>query len=243
MDPRLAVIDRRLEDIARIIAVSGGKGGVGKSVTASVMALLLSKLGYRTGLLDLDFCGPSVHTILGAKPTLPEEDRGVVPPEVHGIRFMSIVHYAGENPSPIRGVDISNATIELLAITRWGSLDFLVVDMPPGIGDATLDAVRLMKKAEFLLVTTGSKVSLAVVRRLLSMLVELKVRIIGTLENMRTKDLPSAREEMEALGVPFLGEIEFDRGLEGSIGDVEKLLRTRFAEGLEKVLGKVLSSA
>jgi len=163
MDPRLTIIERRLKDIKRIIAVSGGKGGVGKSLTASVMALIFSRLGYKTGLLDLDFGGPSIHTVLGLKGALPREEKGIIPPDAHGIKFMSIIHYAGDNPSPIRGIDISNAMIELLAITRWGRLDFLIIDMPPGIGDSTLDVIRLLKRAEFLIITTESRVTLDVV--------------------------------------------------------------------------------
>ncbi|RLF93197.1 ATP-binding protein, partial [Thermococci archaeon] len=150
MDPRLNIIDERLKNIKKVIAVSGGKGGIGKSSVASVLSLNLSKMGYRVGLLDMDFCGPSTHIILGIKDIYPEEDKGVIPPQSHGIKFMSIIYYAGDNPSPLRGVDISNALIELLAVTLWGELDFLIIDMPPGIGDAILDVIRLIKKIEFL---------------------------------------------------------------------------------------------
>lgn len=236
MDPRLAIIERRLEDVKRIIAVSGGKGGVGKSLTASTMALIFSQQGYKTGLLDLDFCGPSTHTILGAKGVLPREEKGVIPPEIDGLEFMSIVHYAGDNPSPIRGIDISNVLIELLAITRWGELDFLVVDMPPGIGDTTLDAIRLLKRAEFLLITTQSKVSLEVVRKLLRMLKELRVPLLGVIANMKFSGSSPVAEEMKILDIPLLGEIRFDPHLEDSIGKADRLLNTQFAEELRRVL-------
>jgi ATP-binding protein involved in chromosome partitioning len=158
LDPRLEVIDKRLENVKTLVPVSGVKGGIGKSLVASTLALTLSEMGYRVGLMDLDFSGPSTHIILGISGVYPEEERGIVPPDVHGIKFLSIIYYAGDNPSPLRGVDISNAMIELLAITQWGSLDFLIVDMPPGIGDIILDTIRLMKRAEFLIVTTPSKV-------------------------------------------------------------------------------------
>ena len=112
MDPRLAIIDGRFKDIKRLIAIAGGKGGIGKSTIASALALTLSEIGCRVGLLDLDFCGPSTHTILGIDGVYPEEDKGIIPPQVHNIKFLSIVHYAGDSPSPLRGIDISNAKEE-----------------------------------------------------------------------------------------------------------------------------------
>ncbi|RLI61172.1 MAG: ATP-binding protein, partial [Candidatus Asgardarchaeum californiense] len=119
MDPRVAIIEHRLNGIKRIIAVASGKGGVGKSVTASLLALILAKRGYHVGLLDLDLYGPSSHIILGIDvDEYPSEDKGIIPPERHGIRFMSIVYYSKEHPTPLRGEDVTNAIIEVLAITR-----------------------------------------------------------------------------------------------------------------------------
>ncbi len=142
MDPRLNIIDKRLDGIKKLIAVSGGKGGIGKSLTASVLALTLSRLGYEVGLLDLDLSAPSTHVILGIEGLYPEEEKGIVPSEVHHVKFMSIVYFTGDNPAPLRGIDISNAMLELLVVTRWGALDFLIVDMPPGVGDAMMDVIR-----------------------------------------------------------------------------------------------------
>jgi len=190
MDPRLEIIGKRLKNIKRLIAISGGKGGIGKSLIASTLALILSKLGYKVGLLDLDFCGPSTHIVLGTRGIYPKEEKGIIPPEIYGIKFMSIIYYASDNPLPLRGIDVSNAIIELLAVTRWGRLDFLLVDMPPGIGDATLDTIRLMKRAEFLIVTTQSKVTLETVKKVLKILKELRVPIIGIIENMRITKSP-----------------------------------------------------
>lgn len=178
--------------------------------------------------------------VLGIERSLPREEKGIIPPEVHGLKFMSIIHYTGDSPSPIRGVDVSNAMIELLAITRWGPLDFLVVDMPPGIGDVTLDTIRLLRRAEFLLITTESKVALDVVRKLLRMLKELKVPLIGVIENMKMTGSSFVMEEIEALGVPFLGEIAFDSELEDSIGNPDKLLKTSFAKRLGEIISRKL---
>lgn len=236
MDPRLEIIDKRLENIKTLIPVSGGKGGIGKSLIASTLALTLSELGYRVGLLDLDFSGPSTHIILGIGGVYPKEEKGIIPPEIYGIKFLSIIYYAGENPSPLRGIDISNAMIELLAITQWGSLDFLIIDMPPGIGDTTLDTIRLMKRAGFLIVTTQSKVVLGTVKKALAILKELVVPVIGVVENMKTTTSLLVKEEIKPFNVPFLGEISFDKHLEDSLGDVSKLLKTDFAQDVKKIV-------
>lgn len=236
MDPRLSIITHRLENIERLIAVSGGKGGIGKSSIASVLALCLSKMNYRVGLLDLDFYGPSCHLILGIKGVYPEEEKGVVPPEVNGIRFMSIVYYAEDNPLMARGIDISNSIIELLAITRWGELDFLIIDMPPGIGDTTLDVIRLLMRIEFLVVTTSSKLALETVKKTLEMLKEAEVPILGVIENMKLKHSSWVKEEIEKFNVRFLGEIDYDKAFEDCIENRERLLTSSFAEGINKII-------
>jgi len=236
MDPRLNIIEERLKGIKRLIAISGGKGGIGKSSISSTLALILSKSGYKVGLLDLDFWGPSTHVILGIDNIFPKEEKGIVPPKIYDIKFMSIIYYVGDEPSPLRGVDISNAMIELLAVTQWGSLDFLVVDMPPGIGDTTLDIIRLMKRIEFLIVTTQSKVALETVKKILRMLKELGISILGIIENMKTTNLSSVKDQLKMFGVPFLGKINFDKEFESSIGNTNKLLKTRFAQDLRETI-------
>lgn len=239
MDPRLNIIEERLKGIKRLIAISGSKGGIGKSSIASALALILSKSGCKVGLLDLDFWGPSVHIILGIKGIFPKEEKGIVPPEIYGIKFMSIIYYVGDEPSPLRGVDISNVILELLAITQWGSLDFLIIDMPPGIGDATLDIIRLMKRVEFLIVTTQSKVVLETVKKILRMLKELKISILGIIENMKITDSSAVEDQLKIFGVPSLGEIDFDKSLENSIGNVGELLKTDFIQDLRKIVLKI----
>jgi ATP-binding protein involved in chromosome partitioning len=234
MDPRSNIIDKRLAGIKRVIAVSGGKGGIGKSLTASILALTLSRLGFRVGLLDLDLSAPSTHVILGIEGLYPKEEKGIVPPEICGIEFMSIVYFTGDNPSPLRGIDISNAMLELLAVTRWGSLDFLIVDTPPGIGDATMDVIRWMKRAEFLVMTTSSKVALETVKKVIKMLTELNVPIIGIIENMKMEESRLVKEALK--DVPILGEVGFDEKIEDSIGDVNKLLESDFAVKMKEIV-------
>ena len=130
IDPRLEGVRNRLNEIRRIIVVLSGKGGVGKSLIASSLALILSS-EWRVGLLDLDFEAPSDHVILGiGEDVFPKEDKGIIPPEIHGIKFMSMFFFTGRSAAAFRGIALRNAMIELLAITKWGSLDFLVVDLP-----------------------------------------------------------------------------------------------------------------
>ena len=234
-DPRLAVIEKRLRGVRRVIAVSSGKGGVGKSMIATGLALSLKDKGHTVGLLDLDFTSPATHVILGVEGLYPEEEYGIVPPTAHGLSYMSITYYSVDEPTPLRGEDVSNAIIELLAITRWGELDYLIVDMPPGIGDATLDTLRLVPRLEFLVATTPSKVAFQSVRRLLVLLKDLGVPIIGVVENMVMKPNAYIKEEVSKLGLKYLGSFEYDEGVEEAIGDPKALQRTRFYEELETV--------
>jgi ATP-binding protein involved in chromosome partitioning len=238
VDPRISAIHERLKDVRNVIAVSSGKGGVGKSLVASTLALILAKRGYKVGLFDLDFTSPSTHIILGAEGLRPKEERGIVPPEFHGLKYMSIVYYSGERASPLRGVDVSNALIELLSITKWGAMDFLVIDMPPGIGDATLDLIRLIKNIKFLIVTTPSQLAFETVRKLMHLLKESKIPVIGVVENMKMNQSSFVRQQVEMASTAFLGEIPFDPRIEEAMGNVNKLLETTFAKKVEEIASK-----
>jgi len=239
VDPRTSIISVRLGNVGRIIAVSSGKGGVGKSLVASTLALALTKQGYEVGLFDLDFTSPSTHVILGIKGVRPKEDKGIVPPVVNGLRYMSIVYYSGDYASPLRGADVSNALIELLSITRWGKLDFLVIDMPPGIGDATLDLIRLIKNVEFLVVTTSSQLAFETVRKLVKLLKELRAPIAGVVENMKMGDSKNIQQQTRKLGLSFLGEIPYDTQVEEAIGNKNRLASTVFAKKVEEIASKI----
>ena len=238
-DPRLEVISRRLVHVKRVVAVSSGKGGVGKSVTATTLALILAQRGFQVGLLDLDFTSPSTHLILGVGNLVPKEEKGVIPPLTHGLRYMSIIYYSTDEPAPLRGIDISNAIIELFAITQWGDLDYLVVDMPPAISDTTLDIIRLVRDVKFILVTTPSIVAFETARKLVTLLRGLQVTILGIVENMIVNPSSTTREKIEQLGTQYIGAVNYDSKLEESLGDVKKLLNTRFAEAIELAASNV----
>jgi len=234
-DPRIGIIEERLKGVNRIVAVSSGKGGVGKSLIASTLALTLAGRDYKVGLFDLDFTSPSTHVILGVEGLQPREEKGIIPPQVYGLKYMSIVYYSGEYASPLRGVDVSNALIELLAITRWDELDFLIVDMPPGISDATLDVIRLVKRIGFVVITTPSRLAFETVRKLIDLLSELGIPIMGVIENMKMKESRFIQQQIEGRGIMFWGEIPFDPELEEAIGDVNKLLATEFGKRLGEI--------
>ena len=240
MDVRLSVIDKRLSKIKRIIAVASGKGGVGKSLVASTLALNLSKKGFKVGLLDLDLYGPSSHVILGVTDySFPKEEKGILPHKIDDINFMSIVYFTEDKPAPLRGMDITNIIIELLSITQWGELDFLIIDMPPGIGDETLDVIKLVKKSEFLVVTTPSKVAIAAVSKLLKILKELKLPVIGIVENMKMKQSDFIKGNVSKMGISYLNSIQFDENLEDSIGKPNLLVKTDFMNDFDKIIQKM----
>jgi len=240
MEVRTSVIERRLKDINRIIAVASGKGGVGKSLVASSLALNLAKKGHKVGLLDLDLYGPSSHIILGITDLhFPEEEKGIIPPIINGIHFMSIVYFTEDKPAAFRGVDITNIIIELLAITQWKELDYLIIDMPPGIGDEVLDVIKYVKKSEFLVVTTPSKVSMGAVGKLLKILKELEIPIIGVLENMQMTESSFIKDTISEMNMLYIGSISFDHDLEEAIGDSNLLLKTKFMKELNSNLKSI----
>jgi ATP-binding protein involved in chromosome partitioning len=205
-------------------------------MVATTLALTLARNGCKVGLFDLDFTGPSTHIILGAQKVQLKEEKGIIPPIVHGLEYMSLVYFVGDNPVPIRGADVSNALIELLSVTQWGTLDFLVIDMPPGIGDAVLDLVRLIKRIEFLIVTTPSLLAFETVKKQVELLCELKMPIIGLVENMKMDKANCVRVETEKLGLRYLGSIPFDPQVEDSIGRETKLLSTAIGKTLREIV-------
>jgi ATP-binding protein involved in chromosome partitioning len=232
-------MNERMKGIRKIIAVSSGKGGVGKSLIASTLALILASKGHKVGLFDIDFTSPSTHTILGIRGIRPKEEEGIIPPEVHGLKYMSITYYSGDHASPLRGQDVSNALIELLAITKWGNLDYLILDMPPGIGDATLDLIRLIEHTKFLIVTTPSQLAFETVKKLASLLKELKIPIVGIIENMMMDNSRTIQQQARKIGLNYLAEIPYDPKVEEAIGNTDKLLKTAIARKIEEIVSKI----
>ena len=238
IDPRAFVIGDRLAGVSRVIGVAGSKGGVGRSVIASTLALALADQGKRVGLFDLDFTSPSDHVVLGVERGFPEEEFGIDPHLAHGIHMVSVAFFTGDAAVPLRGDAATSALLELLAITRWGDLDILVLDMPPGLGDTNLDVIQLLPRLEFLLVGNGSRVVIDSVRRALQLFTELDVPMIGLLENMRRGNEQAVESLADTAGVPFLGSVPYDQDLEDALGHVD-LLR---ASAVYSVVRDVLSA-
>jgi ATP-binding protein involved in chromosome partitioning len=243
IDPRLDVIGRRLQKVKRIIAVSSAKGGVGKSVCAALIALAFGRDGRRAGLLDLDFQGASAHLLLDVRLDFPEEQSGIKPLRAaNAVDFMSFAAFSREHAVPLRGAEVSQAMLELLAVTVWNPLDYLLIDMPPGIGDEILDVLRYLRRPEFLVVTTPSPLVGRVVERLLSMLKELKVPVIGVIENMTRPGAASRSQKLaQRYGTSLLGSIAFeekiDRIVAGAAGGAD--LPDGLAGSVRTITGRI----
>ena len=207
--------------VAAVIAVASGKGGVGKSTTALNLALGLRDLGLRVGLLDADIYGPSVPRLTGIheKPKL-NDDRKMIPIPRFGLSIMSIGFLVEEDTAMIwRGPMVMSAITQMLRDVAWGTLDILVVDMPPGTGDAQLTLAQNVPLKGAVIISTPQDLSLIDARRGLAMFKKVNVPVLGIVENMSYFQCPhcgtrsdifghgGARHEAERLGVPFLGEI------------------------------------
>ena len=207
--------------IAAVIAVASGKGGVGKSTTAINLALALRDLGLRTGLLDADIYGPSIPRLTGIreKPVL-NDDKKMIPLARFGLAIMSIGFLVEEDTAMIwRGPMVMSAITQMLRDVAWGTLDVLVVDMPPGTGDAQLTLAQNVPLKGAVIVSTPQDLSLIDARRGLAMFKKVNVPVLGIVENMSYFQCPhcgtrsdifghgGARHEAERLGVPFLGEV------------------------------------
>ncbi len=209
---------RKADRIGRVVLVGSGKGGVGKSLVACGLALELSKIGFATGILDVDLHGASVPAYLGVGPPLSSTQAGLSPKKVGGLEVMSTSLLTGDETVPLRGRVKHDTIAELFALTAWGDLDFLVVDLPPSTGDEVLSAFEIFRgRAELILVTTPSKVSLGVVGRLGKLASSEGVPVLGVVVNMayeRTagsrRAYPfgraSAAEVSSALGARVLAE-------------------------------------
>ena len=201
-----------LSDVKNVIAVGSGKGGVGKSTVAVNVALALSHDGAKVGLLDADIYGPSIPIMLGLtgqKPKFSESGK-VIPLEAHGIKTMSIGFIADESQAVIwRGPMIHKILDEFLSRVEWGALDYLIVDLPPGTGDAQLSLSQLIPLTGAVVVTTPQEVALADVKRAVQMFKKVQIPLLGVIENMRSEIFGSGGGEKAALQweVPFLGGI------------------------------------
>jgi len=225
-DARLATQRRRDENLARIgrvIVVMSGKGGVGKSTVATGLAVALARLGRRTGLLDIDFHGPSVPVLLGLAGGLPAFDGEALRPlePAPNLRVMSLgLLLSGADDAVIwRGPMKIGVINQLLGDVAWGDLDFLVLDCPPGTGDEPLSVAQAVPTAEVVLVATPQEVAMADVRKAATFCRTLRLHVLGLVETMAALVCPGCGKTVALFrraagaapeGVPLLGEIPFD---------------------------------
>jgi len=186
--PQAAPAPSNLDGIKNIIAVASGKGGVGKSTTAVNLAVALRQLGLKVGLLDADIYGPSVPRMMGLsgrKPEVNVEDKQFYPLQNMDIKLMSIGFLVGENDAMIwRGPMVAGALSQLLTDVKWGELDYLIVDMPPGTGDAQLTLSQKVKLTGSVMVTTPQDIALLDCRKGIQMFQKVHVPTLGIVENM-----------------------------------------------------------
>jgi len=174
-----------IPEVKHTLAVSSGKGGVGKSTVAVNLALALKQRGHQVGLVDVDIYGPDVPLMMGAKGRPGMFDNKIIPVEAHGIKIMSIGLLVAEREALVwRGPMIHSAVQQFLRDVLWGPLDYLVFDMPPGTGDAQLSLSQVIPLGGVVMVTTPQEVALLDVRKALAMFRKLNVPILGIVENM-----------------------------------------------------------
>ncbi len=208
--------------VTNIVAVGAGKGGVGKTTVAVNLAIALSRSGGRVGMIDGDVYGPNVPMMLGVGKTqlMADEQQKIIPPEKHGIEVVSMGFLAGDDSAIIwRGPMLHGVIRQFFQEVRWGQLDYLVIDMPPGTGDVALSLSQTVPVAGAIVVTTPQQVSLADSRRAVRMYEKLNIPVLGIIENMSYFVCPNCQHESDIFGrgggeetaaemqVPFLGRI------------------------------------
>ena len=246
-----------LPGVAHVVAVGSGKGGVGKTTVAVNLAVALAKLGYKVGLIDADIYGPNVPMMLGQtrQPSIVGENR-IGPLLAHGVKFISVgLLSPGDKPMVMRGPMLHQIIRQFLQQVEWGELDFLIVDLPPGTGDVVISLVQTVPLTGAVVVSTPSDVSLQDARKAIEMFHQVKVEIIGLVENMSHFTCPhchqvidifssgGAERMAEQFGLEFLGSLELDpeirsggdRGLPVTLAGEESVIAKPFFDVARKV--------
>ncbi len=212
-----------LPGVQHVIAVGSGKGGVGKTTVAVNLAVALGKMGYKVGLVDADIYGPNVPMMLGVtrQPNVVNENR-IEPILSHGVRFISVgLISPGDKPMVMRGPMLHQIIRQFLMQVEWGELDYLVIDLPPGTGDVVISLVQTVPLTGAIVVSTGSSVALQDARKALEMFHQVKVEVLGLVENMSQMRLPDGtmldvfgaggtERTAAQFGLEFLGSVDMD---------------------------------
>ncbi len=212
-----------LPGVAHVVAVGSGKGGVGKTTVAVNLAVALGKMGYKVGLIDADIYGPNVPMMLGAtrQPNVVNENR-IEPLLSHGVKFISVgLISPGDKPMVMRGPMLHQIIRQFLQQVEWGLLDYLIVDLPPGTGDVVISLVQTVPLTGAVVVSTGSSVALQDARKALEMFHQVKVEVLGMVENMSQMKMPDGtlldvfgaggtEQTARQYGLEFLGSVDLD---------------------------------
>lgn len=219
--------------VKHIVAIGSGKGGVGKSTVTVNLAVALAEVGAAVGLLDADIYGPSIPMMMGVHRQPDVVGKRMIPPERHGVKLMSLGFLLPDHTAPVvwRGPMVAQAVKQMLMEVEWGELDYLLADLPPGTGDASLTLAQAIPLSGAVIVMTPQEVAIQIATKALNMLQTLKVPILGIIENMSYLLCPHCEHSVELFGhgggrkasqrleVPFLGEIPLDPELRRG-GDV-----------------------
>lgn len=234
-DPRPETVPERLKDVKEIVVFTSGKGGVGKTLVSALTSLLLGRRGVGVGLLDLDVTNPTAHLVLGVDlhRVRPVEERGVVPPEVSGVRFMSPAFFTMGRPTPLRGESASSAIRELLLITRWVGVDVLIVDTPPGMGDELLEVLTHVRRFRAVVVTTPSVLALESAARVIEVL---GPRVEAAVLNMFSGRTPQPASFANRGSAVPVYTLPYDDRVEESLGNPEKLMSTGLSREADRQL-------
>jgi ATP-binding protein involved in chromosome partitioning len=230
-----------LPGVDKVIAVASGKGGVGKSSVAAMLALKAAESGLKTGLLDLDIYGPSLPMMMGVSERPDVENNRIIPHNRFGLSLMSIGFFIeGETPLIWRGPMVAQAATQLLTEVAWDNLDLLVIDLPPGTGDAQLTLAQKVQLDGVVIVTTPQDLALLDARKGVMMFMRVGVHILGIVENMSVFHCPNCGYEAYLFGkgggkteairlrIPFLGEVPLDPKLREAVdtGRIDRILET-----------------
>ena len=221
MEGRAISMDELLPGVKNILAVASGKGGVGKTTVSVNLAMALAKTGAKVGLLDADIYGPSVPLMLGLKASPEVINNKIQPPVSEGIRVISMGFFYEQSQQAgiYRGPIISGIVKQFLTDVNWGDLDYLIIDLPPGTGDAPLTIAQTIPITGILIVTTPQDVAMNVAVKAIGMFNKLNVPIVGVIENMSYLECPHCKEHTHIFGkgggqivseqfnIPFIGEI------------------------------------
>jgi len=261
MEGRAISMDELLPGVKNILAVASGKGGVGKTTVAVNLALVLSKTGAKVGLLDADVYGPSVPLMLGLKESPQVVDNKIQPPITSGVKVISMGFFYEQSQQAgiYRGPIVSGIVKQFLTDVNWGDLDYLIIDLPPGTGDAPLTMAQTIPITGILIVTTPQDVAMNVAVKAVGMFNKLNVPIVGVIENMSYLQCPHCNEQIHIFGkgggqrvseqfnIPFIGEIPLhphimegsDRGKPITICEPESVQSHAFINVAKIVAGRI----